>query len=256
MKTWLLIRRLRGPAFLLLVGITALLNQWDILSFSRSWPLYLILFGVMSLAERAALSQAQMDAFDPITGQLRTPDSTIYGSWFRDRRSFPRRLLQRRDRIPAQGGRNGCLASALSSTITRPREQQKAYWRAQKDAFRTQRDYWKAQRRDQRYYWRSMHRPSIVGPIVLLSFGVIALLITSGKLSGPLLLGLVHPLVAGPAGRHWIGFAAGVVSRSRPTIPPQIGGFGIVLLIFILLGIAYSERHAGDWSRQMGIGQF
>jgi hypothetical protein len=79
MTSWLLIRRLRGPAFLLLVGITALLNQWDILSFSRSWPLYLILFGVMSLAERAALSQAQMDAFDPITGQPRTPDGTIYG---------------------------------------------------------------------------------------------------------------------------------------------------------------------------------
>jgi hypothetical protein len=80
MNTWLLIRRLRGPAFLLLVGITALLNQWDILSFSRSWPLYLILFGVMSLAERAALSQAQMDAYDPITGLPRTPDTTIYGA--------------------------------------------------------------------------------------------------------------------------------------------------------------------------------
>jgi Domain of unknown function (DUF5668) len=79
MNTWLLIRRLRGPAFLLLVGITALLNQWDVLSFGRSWPLYLILFGVMSLAERAALSQAQMDAFDPITGQPRPPDATVYG---------------------------------------------------------------------------------------------------------------------------------------------------------------------------------
>ena len=79
MMSWLLIRRLRGPAFLLLVGITALLNQWDILSFSRSWPLYLILFGLLSLAERAALSQAQMDGFDPITGQPRTPDSTMYG---------------------------------------------------------------------------------------------------------------------------------------------------------------------------------
>ena len=79
MMSWLLIRRLRGPAFLLLVGVTAMLNQWDILSFSRSWPLYLILFGLMSLAERAALSQAQMDGFDPITGQPRTPDS-MYGA--------------------------------------------------------------------------------------------------------------------------------------------------------------------------------
>ncbi len=80
MNSWLLIRRLRGPAFLLLVGITALLNQWDILSFGKSWPLYLILFGVMSLAERAALSQAHLDGFDPITGQRFTPNSTIYGA--------------------------------------------------------------------------------------------------------------------------------------------------------------------------------
>jgi hypothetical protein len=80
MTSWLMIRRLRGPAFLLLVGITALLNQWDILSFSRSWPLYLILFGIMSLAERAALSQAHLDGFDPITGQPLAPNPTVYGA--------------------------------------------------------------------------------------------------------------------------------------------------------------------------------
>src|ERR1700722_9310149 len=54
MNSWLLIRRLRGPAFLILVGITALLNQWGILGFGRSWPLYLILAGLLMLAERAA----------------------------------------------------------------------------------------------------------------------------------------------------------------------------------------------------------
>ena len=58
MNTWLLIRRLRGPAFLILVGITALLNQWGVLSFSRSWPLYLILAGILGLAERAAIAAA------------------------------------------------------------------------------------------------------------------------------------------------------------------------------------------------------
>jgi hypothetical protein len=50
--------RLRGPAFLILVGITALLNQWGVLSFSRSWPLYLILAGVFGLAERARIAAA------------------------------------------------------------------------------------------------------------------------------------------------------------------------------------------------------
>jgi hypothetical protein len=58
MNTWLLIRRMRGPAFLILVGVTALLNQWDVLSFGRSWPLYLILAGVLGLAERAAIAAA------------------------------------------------------------------------------------------------------------------------------------------------------------------------------------------------------
>jgi Domain of unknown function (DUF5668) len=58
MNAWLLIRRLRGPAFVILVGITALLNQWGVLRFSRSWPLYLILAGVLGLAERAAMAAA------------------------------------------------------------------------------------------------------------------------------------------------------------------------------------------------------
>jgi hypothetical protein len=56
MNSWLIIRRLRGPAYLILFGITALLNQWGVLSFGRSWPLYLILAGLLGLAERAALA--------------------------------------------------------------------------------------------------------------------------------------------------------------------------------------------------------
>lgn len=63
MNRWLMIRRLRGPAFLLMFGITALLHQWDILSFGQSWPLYLVLAGVLSLAERAAF--AQPDVMQP-----------------------------------------------------------------------------------------------------------------------------------------------------------------------------------------------
>jgi hypothetical protein len=66
MNAWLLVRRLRGPAFIILVGVTALLNQWHVLSFARSWPLYLILAGVLGLAERAALSTGSPnDPFDP-----------------------------------------------------------------------------------------------------------------------------------------------------------------------------------------------
>jgi hypothetical protein len=56
MSRYILIRRLRGPAFLLLVGALALLNQADILTWGKSWPFFLILAGVLTLAERAALA--------------------------------------------------------------------------------------------------------------------------------------------------------------------------------------------------------
>jgi hypothetical protein len=54
---WLQLRRLRGPAFLVLLGIMFLLSEWHIIGFHRSWPLLLILAGVLSLAERAALAR-------------------------------------------------------------------------------------------------------------------------------------------------------------------------------------------------------
>jgi hypothetical protein len=56
MNRYILIRRLRGPAFLLLVGVIALLNQMDILSWGHAWPLFLILAGALMLAERATLA--------------------------------------------------------------------------------------------------------------------------------------------------------------------------------------------------------
>jgi hypothetical protein len=84
MNSWFLIRRLRGPAFLILLGVTALLNQWGVLSFSRSWPLYLILAGVIGLAERAAIAVAPPVApvvypnvytsgASPVNGQVSDP---------------------------------------------------------------------------------------------------------------------------------------------------------------------------------------
>lgn len=63
MNSWQLIRRVRGPAFVILVGINGLLHEWGILSFSRSWPLYLILAGVLGLAERAAWATSPPPAY-------------------------------------------------------------------------------------------------------------------------------------------------------------------------------------------------
>jgi DUF4097 and DUF4098 domain-containing protein YvlB len=132
--------------------------------------------------------------------------------------------------------------------------QQKAYWRAQKAALRSQRDYWKTQRRDQRYYWRAMHRPSIVGPIVLLAIGVIALLITAGRLSAPLFWSwFLHwwPLLLVVLGL--VSLLEWFIDRDQP-YRRKTGTFGIVLLISILVGIAYSQGHISDWSNHIGAG--
>ena len=57
MSRYVLIRRLRGPAFLLLIGIIALLHQTGVIyhMWRLFWPLAIILWGVLLLAERAAL---------------------------------------------------------------------------------------------------------------------------------------------------------------------------------------------------------
>ena len=63
MNSYLWIHRVKGPAMLLVFGITALLNEWDIISYGKSWPLYLITFGILQLAERAAWTQAQQEQY-------------------------------------------------------------------------------------------------------------------------------------------------------------------------------------------------
>jgi hypothetical protein len=64
MSRYIMIRRLRGPAFLLLVGALALLNQANILHWGKSWPCFLILAGVLALAERAAMAA---EGYPPVT---------------------------------------------------------------------------------------------------------------------------------------------------------------------------------------------
>jgi hypothetical protein len=58
MNQYYLIRRLRGPAILLLIGILALLHAFGVIHgfWHFFWPLLLILLGVLLLAERAALA--------------------------------------------------------------------------------------------------------------------------------------------------------------------------------------------------------
>jgi hypothetical protein len=81
MNSWLVIRRLRGPAFLLLFGVTALLHQWHILSFSQSWPLYLVLAGVLALAERAAFRAPDPSQMPPQYPPYSYPPQPAPGGW-------------------------------------------------------------------------------------------------------------------------------------------------------------------------------
>lgn len=64
MNRYILIRRLRGPAILLLLGTILLMHEAGLVDFwSLFVPLLLILIGVLKLAERAALAAAGDEAY-------------------------------------------------------------------------------------------------------------------------------------------------------------------------------------------------
>ena len=65
MNRYILIRRLTGPSILLLLGVVALLHQADLVSWSIFLPLFLILIGVLKLAQRAALAAADDEPMYP-----------------------------------------------------------------------------------------------------------------------------------------------------------------------------------------------
>jgi hypothetical protein len=74
MNRYMMIRRLRGPLFLLLLGVCALLHQLHLLTWGHSWPLFLILWGVLLLAERAAINEADLPPFpDPMGSPYGSP---------------------------------------------------------------------------------------------------------------------------------------------------------------------------------------
>ena len=67
MNRYIMIRRLRWPAILVLVGVVALLHQLGVGHFFHLFiPLLLILLGVLMLAERAVLA---VDGYPPYPGQ-------------------------------------------------------------------------------------------------------------------------------------------------------------------------------------------
>lgn len=123
-----------------------------------------------------------------------------------------------------------------------PPPSSRAQWKAQQAQ-------WKMQQKMQRARYRAMTRGSLIGPILLIAIGVVALLATMHRLNmiqfwqwyghwWPLLLIAAGVLLA----LESIAFAR--YSRVR-----MGGGVGLVLLLFAILGIAASHnRLAWDWS--------
>lgn len=52
-RTALYIQAIRGPVLLVTAGVLFAIHQAGVLSFSRTWPLLVIVIGVMKLLERA-----------------------------------------------------------------------------------------------------------------------------------------------------------------------------------------------------------
>jgi hypothetical protein len=49
----LLLRELRGPLTLILIGVLFLVDHSGAISFTKTWPIIIIFLGVIRLAERA-----------------------------------------------------------------------------------------------------------------------------------------------------------------------------------------------------------
>jgi hypothetical protein len=51
-RTALIAQAVRGPILLIVLGILFAMHQAGVLSFSRSWPLVIIVLGIIKLIER------------------------------------------------------------------------------------------------------------------------------------------------------------------------------------------------------------
>jgi DUF4097 and DUF4098 domain-containing protein YvlB len=126
------------------------------------------------------------------------------------------------------------------------REQQRAAWRAQRDAWRAQRHAWKAN-----YVGAYGPRvPSVVGPIILVCVGVIALLLVTGHINSDSFwnwYGQWWPLLLIGAGIALLGEWALDMRRKTPV---RRGGsfIGILILLAFIGAIAAGHNHIwGPW---------
>jgi len=126
-----------------------------------------------------------------------------------------------------------------------PREQRRFF----REQARAQRAAWRAQRDQFRYQMRSMRRGSVLGPIVLISIGVLFLLIQTGRID--------HDRFWGWFGHWWplLLVGAGVIvllewaldqyllsDPERPAYRRSIGGGVFVLLVFLVMAGVFANH--------------
>ena len=144
-----------------------------------------------------------------------------------------------------------------------PKTQWRVYKEQQKAAWRAQRDAWKAQRQAQHYAWKANRVaaygprvPSIVGPIILIAIGVIALLLITGRIdSGQFWTWYSNwwPLLLIGAGLALLGEWAIDLRRDTP-VRRSSSFIGILIFLAVLGFCAAGWNHARPWFHWNGDG--
>jgi DUF4097 and DUF4098 domain-containing protein YvlB len=129
------------------------------------------------------------------------------------------------------------------------REQQRAAWRAQRDAWRAQRHQYKAA------YGYGPRVPSVVGPIILIGVGIVALLVVTGHINSSEFWSWYArwwPLLLIGAGIALLGEWALDMKRQTPV--HRGGNFVGILILLAIIGLFASGAHRwwGPMSAQWG----
>jgi hypothetical protein len=126
-----------------------------------------------------------------------------------------------------------------------------------KDQARAQRDMLRAQRDAYRYQYRSLRRSSILGPLVLITLGVIFLLVQTGHLQGYRLwewYGRFWPFLLVGAGvimlLEWAYDQYAQSDSTQPRYRRRVGGGVFTLLVLLAVtGVIFSGMREGGRTR-------